>query len=179
MVLFSGSPERTQAYERYIDAIAQAVNRFLREEDAFPVLIGMERLDARACRDLSKKLDVPCGVFLSEQEKADVISGVLRTLSWLVTSRYHAAVLSMAGAVPITAVSMDERLDGLLGELGLDAQHLHHVSDSGLSEAVYRSLCTSERRRGEIEQTIQRAYAAYREKLNHMGQFLWQYLPEG
>lgn len=74
---------------------------------------------------------------------------------------------------------MDERLDGLLGELGLDAQHLHHVSDSGLSEAVYRSLCTSERRRGEIEQTIQRAYAAYREKLNYMGQFLRQYLPEG
>ena len=44
---------------------------------------------------------------------------LLRSLDLLVTSRYHAAVLSMAAAVPQLAVGHDLRLVSLYQELGL------------------------------------------------------------
>ena len=46
---------------------------------------------------------------------------LLRGLDLLVTSRYHAAVLSMAAAVPQLAVGHDLRLLSLYQELGLAA----------------------------------------------------------
>ena len=48
------------------------------------------------------------------------MTGVLRELSALVTSRYHAAVLSMERGCPVAAVSMDERLDTLMKELAFE-----------------------------------------------------------
>jgi hypothetical protein len=47
---------------------------------------------------------------------------LLRGLDALVTSRYHAAVLSMAAAVPQIAVGHDLRLRTLYQELGLDGE---------------------------------------------------------
>jgi len=47
------------------------------------------------------------------------MTSALRELDALVTSRYHAAVLSMAAGVPAMAIGHDKRLDDLYGEIGL------------------------------------------------------------
>lgn len=107
---FSASEERSAAYGRYIRSLAAAVRTFSKEHDLFPVLLGMEALDRKACLDLRSLPDAPSALFLSEENDAKVMTGILRSLSLLVTSRYHAAVLSMEGGCPITAVSMDERM---------------------------------------------------------------------
>ena len=65
MVLFSDSPQRRAAYARYIDEVARGVRAFLAEQNGFLVLIGMERLDERPCRDLAAKLERPAAMFCS------------------------------------------------------------------------------------------------------------------
>ena len=92
---FSDSKARRAAYRRYIREMAKGAGAFLKKKDCYPVLIGMERLDEKACRDLRKRLTCDSAVFLSGENSAGVMTGVLRELSALVISRYHAAVLSM------------------------------------------------------------------------------------
>ena len=47
------------------------------------------------------------------------MTSILRGLDFLVTSRYHACVLSMAAQVPQIAVGHDLRLKSIYAELGL------------------------------------------------------------
>ena len=176
---FSDSPGRREAYRRYIRGFAAGTRAFLKKQDYFPVLIGMEKLDAKACRALQARLSCPGAVFLSGDWSADVMTGVLHRLSLLVTSRYHAAVLSMEGACPIVAVSMDERLDGIMRELGYDRDYLLHVTDEDLGRKIYRALMAARTDREAIHRHILAQRAHYLEMLDEMGAFLKRYLQEG
>jgi polysaccharide pyruvyl transferase WcaK-like protein len=51
------------------------------------------------------------------------MTALLRSLGALVTSRYHASVLSLADAVPQVAVGHDLRLRTLYAELGLEHEY--------------------------------------------------------
>jgi polysaccharide pyruvyl transferase WcaK-like protein len=51
------------------------------------------------------------------------MTALLRSLSALVTSRYHAAILSLQAHVPQVAVGHDLRLKSLYGELGLQEDY--------------------------------------------------------
>jgi polysaccharide pyruvyl transferase WcaK-like protein len=51
------------------------------------------------------------------------MTALLRSLGVLVTSRYHASVLSLADAVPQVAVGHDLRLRTLYAELGLERDY--------------------------------------------------------
>ncbi len=175
---YSTSPEREAAYERYIDGIARALNRYGAERDAFVILIGMERMDSAACGKLAGRLSVPHAQLLSENENTAVMTGVLRQAELLITSRYHAAVLSMDRAIPIAAVSMDERLESLLRECGLADEYLTKTTDPDLTETLVRMLEKAEEERGEIERKISReAERGYRE-LTKMGFFLKKYVKQ-
>ena len=176
---FSDSPARRRAFRHYIRSIAGAVNLFRQEQDFFPVLIGMERLDAQACRALKKALGIPCAAFLSGECSADIMSGVLLRLSLLVTSRYHAAVLSIRNSCPIAAVSIDERLDSLMRELALDRRALLHASDKGLADRLFLTLGNIYGGRKQIHMQLQRKCAQYQTKLDEMGIFLRDYLLAG
>ena len=173
---FSDSPARREAYRRYIDEIAAGAGAFLREHDYFPVLIGMERLDEKACRDLKARLACPGALFLSGERSADVMTGVLRRLSALVTSRYHGAVLSMEGGCPIVAVSMDERLDGIMRELAMEETYLLRVDDAALGEKVFTALSAAAADEEGIRRRVLRRRGENRESLAEMGVFLKSYI---
>lgn len=74
---FSDSPSRRKDYKRYIQKTARAVGFFLSKYDYFPVLIGMERLDKKACRALMKRLPCSGAMFLSGDCSADIMTGIL------------------------------------------------------------------------------------------------------
>lgn len=173
---FSDSPKRREACEAYIQSVAAAANAFIKENDAFPVLIGMERLDEKPCKALSAQLDRAGAMFLSGEYEASVMTGILRRLDMLVTSRYHAAVLSMKGACPIVALSMDERLDGILHELGLDGRYLLHTGEEGLDEKLSSAMKSAQVERDGIREKIQAALPGYQKKLNDMGIFMREYI---
>jgi polysaccharide pyruvyl transferase WcaK-like protein len=176
---YTDSPERRAAFRRYIDGVAGGINAFLQRTDCFPVLIGMERLDAKACSLLEGKLDRPGAVFLSGDNDASVMTGVLQKLSYLVTSRYHASVLSMEGGCPIVAISMDERLDGIMQELGFDQEYLFHTGDSDLGQKLCRALEAANRNRTQIKEHIRHQLIHYKKILEEMGSYLKDYMDTG
>lgn len=176
---FSDSPKRKQAFEAYISGMAEAVKQFCETHGCFPVLIGMEWLDARACQALARQLGQPCAMVLSGDHPASEMTGVLRSLSMLVTSRYHAAVLSMAAGIPILAVSMDERLDSLLRELSFQRDYLYSVTEPQLGEKLYSAMKTAWEQAPGIAEHIHCKYNEYLERLSKMGSFLKTYITEG
>ncbi len=175
---YSDSPQRRNAYQNYIDEIASAAGRFCEAQGFFPVLLGMERMDEGPCRDLSERLDRPCAVFLSGEHPARSMTGILRILSSLITSRYHAAVLSMEGGCPITAVSMDERLDSLMRELSFDRRYLHHTGDEDLGQKLLDSLEDGAAHRAELQPYLIARARQYAAKQEEMGVFLKEYIED-
>lgn len=125
-----------------------------------------------------KRLSCPGAMFLSGDYSGDIMTGILRRLSLLVTSRYHAAVLSMEEGCPIAAISMDERLDGILQELSLDQKYLMHVTDKDLNEKLYSALVNARSDQEAIHRHIQSQLVKYQDKLADMGIFLKQYIQE-
>ena len=101
------------AFERYLDALAEAVAPY--REKAFVVLVGMERLDRRACESLAARLG-GAPTFVSDEHTMFDLVAILREARVLVSSRYHAHVCSMPAGVPAIGVSMDERIANLLAE---------------------------------------------------------------
>lgn len=176
---YSDSAPRREAFERYISGIADGINAFISRKDCFPVLIGMERLDAKACDALKDRLKAQAAVFLSGDNSADIMTGILRKLSYLVTSRYHAAVLSMEGGCPVVAVSMDERLDNLMQELALDDKYLLHTDDDDLGDRIYSALEEADQNRDNIKDRITGQSANYKQVLADMGRFMKEYIVTG
>jgi polysaccharide pyruvyl transferase WcaK-like protein len=113
---FSESHERKKKFESYISAIAKAVDSFAQKHDVQVAIFGMEALDLFPCQQLKKILETPAAVFSSRDYSGYQMTALLRNLSFLITSRYHARVLSMPAGVPSIAISMDERLYNLLAE---------------------------------------------------------------
>jgi polysaccharide pyruvyl transferase WcaK-like protein len=58
-------------------------------------------------------------IFSARQHDASQMTALLRSLGALVTSRYHASILSITAAVPQVAVAQDLRLRTLFDEMGL------------------------------------------------------------
>ena len=123
---FSTSDERERLFQRYLEQLARACTTFCAERGFQPLIVGMERLDEEACRRLNALMGGHVPLLLSKDLDGFAITEVLRRLSLLVTSRYHAQVLATGALVPAVAVSMDERLDNLAQDLGThDCQLLH------------------------------------------------------
>ncbi len=174
---FSDSPERRKAYHCYIDEIAKGVNAFLVENEFFPVVVGMERLDEKACKEVRQKLNAGSAIFLSRDTSGNIMTGILRKLSLLVTSRYHASVLSMESGCPIVAVSMDERLDGIMQETNLE-DYLLKVSDHELGRKIQETLSRCWKEKESIHELIQQRLPQYKKTLDEMGMFLKRYIQE-
>lgn len=175
---YSSSPQRKAAYGNYLRQICEAAGSFCDRFGFFPVLIGMEQMDRRPCRDLAEMLDRPCATFLSGEFPADIMTGILRSLSSLITSRYHAAVLSMARGCPITAVSMDERLDSLMEDLSLEGSFLFHTDDPALGRCLLDSLVRGQEDKADLALRL-RSYAESSARVQEeMGAFLRDYINE-
>ena len=176
MYFFSDSAERQQLFSHYIQQIAAAVNRYQRERDAFVVILGMEQLDTEPCRQLSELIDGPHALYTSKTCDVFQMTGVLRQLQVLVTSRYHAAVLSMERAIPIVAISMDARLGGVISETELSDDFLFTADDRQLDEHITHALHLADSRRQQIAETISRHLADYKAKTDDMCTFFTSWL---
>ena len=109
--------------QRYLSALADGITRFLTRHDVFPVIVGMEMLDRRACEELaalvaSRTNGVVPGVVVSDEHDMYEMVSVLRSARLLLSSRYHAIVTSMPGLVPSAGVTMDERIRNLMADRG-------------------------------------------------------------
>lgn len=121
---FSRSPERREASDLLARGYATVADRLV-ERGKAPALIAMEELDEPLARSVLRRMAHPerARVFSSREFNASQMTVLLRSLELLVTSRYHACVLSLAAGVPQIALGHDLRLHTIYRELGLAEQY--------------------------------------------------------
>lgn len=118
---FSRSKERREASEQLARNLASEADHLVEMHDKHIALIAMEAVDERLARrvlELMKDKE-RAKVFSSNDYGAATMTRILRSLDMLITSRYHASVLSMAGGVPQVALGHDLRLHDFYKESGL------------------------------------------------------------
>ncbi|MEZ4846450.1 MAG: polysaccharide pyruvyl transferase family protein [Bdellovibrionota bacterium] len=135
------SPENERQYQDYIKAIANAAKEFQKTHDVFPIIIGMEKLDRKACEALASEFPTRPPLFVSDEYNMYDMVSILRCSSMLVTSRFHAVVCSMGGLVPSAGITMDERIRNMMIERGHE-HLLLTVDEDGLQEKLTKILET-------------------------------------
>ncbi|MCH7765015.1 MAG: polysaccharide pyruvyl transferase family protein [Acidobacteria bacterium] len=169
-------PEVDAAYTRYLGALANAVDAFRKKHKAFLVLVAMERLDTKACRQVAERLGgVP--VFTSEQYDMYQLVGILRCCHLMVSSRYHGIVASMPALVPSVGVTMDERIRNLMRERGHD-HLLLDVDDADLEPKLLVALDTLCRERDAIRDAIGRTVVKNLKAMARMGVYFERHLQQ-
>ncbi len=163
-------PAVDAAYQRYLEAIGNAVDAFSRRHKVFPVLVAMERLDRDACERISERLgNAP--VLTSDVYDMYQMVSILRAAHMMVSSRYHGIVTSMPGLVPSAGVTMDERIRNLMHERGHD-HLLLDVDDADLEPKlidIMEKLCAE---REAIREAIARTVVKNLSTMARMGVYL-------
>ena len=153
------APEVDTKQARYLDAWAGAVERFRRDHDVFPVLFGSEQLDRIACEALNERLGGDLPVIVSDEHDMYQMVAAMRQARFMVSSRYHACVMSMAAGVVSIGVTMDERIRNLMRDRGTPELALE-VDDpqleSSLLAALERASNDEDRLRDGIEGSVVR-----------------------
>jgi polysaccharide pyruvyl transferase WcaK-like protein len=157
---------------RYLSAFAKATAAFLQRHKVFPILVAMERLDARACTEFAAHLggaSVP--VFTSEKYDIFQLVSILRQSSLMVSSRYHGIVSTMPAMVASAGVTMDERIRNLMNERG--HQHLFlTVDDPGLEPKLLNMMETLVAEADSVRDGVARTAVRNLKVMARMGKFL-------
>lgn len=168
--------EVNAAFFRYLGAFAAGIEAFRNEQSVFPVLVGMEALDRRACEIMGQKLGgVP--LFISDHYDMYQLVSVLRTCHLLVSSRYHGIVTSMPALVASAGVTMDERIRNLMRERG-QTDLLLEVDDPDLSSKLVIVLRKLLKNSEEIRHGIGKTVIRNLKGMARMGIYLQQNVQE-
>jgi polysaccharide pyruvyl transferase WcaK-like protein len=126
------------AFERYLTAIARAVDTFRQRRQVFTALVATEALDTRACHRISEKLG-SAPVFSSEQYDMYQMVSILRAGHMMASSRFHGIVTSMPALLPSCGITMDERIRNLMHDRGHE-DLLMNVDDADLEPKLLIAL---------------------------------------
>jgi polysaccharide pyruvyl transferase WcaK-like protein len=167
---FQSGSEVERKYNQYLSAFAKATQAFLRRHRVFPILVGMERLDADACRKIAEQLPGTPVFDPDDYDMFELVS-ILRAGSYMVSSRYHGIVTSMPSLVASAGVTMDERIRNLMRERG--HQHLLLTVDDPELEAKLLEVMEALVREAEcIREGIGRTVVRNLKLMARMGTFL-------
>jgi polysaccharide pyruvyl transferase WcaK-like protein len=135
---FTRSPERTRATEALARSYAALADDLITRHGKAVALIGMEALDEVLLRKVHGYMVHPdrARIFCSREYNASQMVFILRSLELLLTSRYHACVLSLAAQVPQIAVGHDLRLKTIYREMGLFEDFFVEPNTHGLYESL-------------------------------------------
>ncbi|HET6713371.1 MAG TPA: polysaccharide pyruvyl transferase family protein [Actinomycetota bacterium] len=133
---FSRSTARRQASTRLAEGYARIADRVVTEHERSVALICMEELDETFARAIYERMRRPdrARIFSSRDLDASKMTVLLRSLGGLLTSRYHASILSMSAGVPQVAIGHDLRLRTLFEELKLDRCFVGPGGDGDLAK---------------------------------------------
>jgi polysaccharide pyruvyl transferase WcaK-like protein len=118
---FSRGTEKCKASDDLVNKWAEEADRIIEKYDKSIALICMEQLDEPIANEIYKKMKYSnrARIFSSRDYNASQMTGILRGLDLLVTSRYHGSVLSLAKQIPQIAFGQDTRLRRLYKDLKL------------------------------------------------------------
>ena len=84
----------------------------------------------------------------------------------------------MERAIPIVAVSIDARLNGIMNEVELAKHYLHKATDDHLEERIVASLQMAGEHEKEIGDKIRQHITIYKNKTEAMSQYFVKWLKE-
>ena len=127
---FSRSKDRIKKSEELALKWAQEADRIIEKHGKNVALICMEEVDEPLAKCIKERMKNPemAKIYSSRNYNASEMTSILRSLELLVTSRYHAGVLSLEGEIPQIAIGHDTRLRGFYGELGLGDYLIDYMS---------------------------------------------------
>jgi polysaccharide pyruvyl transferase WcaK-like protein len=164
-----------KAQEAYLRGIADGLARFQADHDVFVVLVGMEKLDRRACDQLCGLIGRQLPMFVSDDYDMYEMVSLLRRCSMLLSSRYHAIVCSMPGLVASAGVTMDERIANLMEDRGTPELALK-VDQPALGRAVYTTLERLDADAEALKSGIAKTVVENLERMGRMGQVFVDHL---
>lgn len=165
----SDSQERRKLFNNYLTSLANAVNKFLRSHDMIPVIFGMEALDYHACQCFQRLLNTPTVIFSSQVYNGFQMVSILRKISLLITSRYHANVLSMPFGVPTIGLSMDERIYNLMAERNHHQYYYIDCEDAYLEDKLFIAMEDIWMKRATVKNEILAIIPKYLRLMANMG----------
>jgi polysaccharide pyruvyl transferase WcaK-like protein len=177
-VYFFTASERQGKYPAYLKGLADSVNAFVKEHDVLPVIVGMDWTDLEACTDLARLIDGKPHIFSSRYYDGHQMTAALHSLSMLITSRYHARVLSMTGGVPSIAVSLDERLYNIYNECGQLDDYYLKTDEPALAAKLVPMMEKIWENREQVSEDIRRQLPRYLKQVADMGEFFRGYVAE-
>ncbi|MEM1415163.1 MAG: polysaccharide pyruvyl transferase family protein [Myxococcota bacterium] len=187
--------EIDDAQDAYLEGIAEGAAAFAAETGCFIALYGSEQIDRRACDALNEKLEARLGtpssrgfgdlqrwpVVVSDDHDMYAMVSAMRQARWMVSSRYHACVMSMAGGTISVGVTMDERIRNLMIDRGTPELALE-TDDPGLGPKLARTLLDVGGREDALRAGIDACIVKNLERMGRMGMelvdFVKQHHPE-
>lgn len=118
---FSRGTENCMASAELANKWAKEADRIIEKYNKSIAFICMEQLDEPITMEIHRKMkhSKQARIFSSRNYNASQMTGILRGLDLLVTSRYHGSVLSLAVQIPQVAFGQDTRLRRLYRDLDL------------------------------------------------------------
>lgn len=163
----SWSEESARRFDTYLTELAKLVT-WLKDRKYFPVLVGMQDIDKGSCARLNRILPTPLPILVRGSNSIDEITAVLHKSALIVSSRFHAAVIGMAGGVPCIGVSMDSRIDRLFSENGLGEWVMPCTSEN-LGELLIARACMAEKWSEALKDRYGRVMAEQIRAFGNMG----------
>lgn len=165
------------------DVLAVQADELIEDYGTHVALLSMEGLDAtfgKKIQGYMKHAD-KTKIFTSTDYNASQMTNILRSLNLLITSRYHAGVLSLANQVPQTAIGHDLRIKDLYSDLGIEDLFVDH-EDPDRYKKISDNVETLFYNYNTIKDKLRIGYEQYREREKRNTQlfkgFLEQNYPE-
>jgi polysaccharide pyruvyl transferase WcaK-like protein len=166
---YQHSKECCDKSELLIDVLAVQADEIVEKYDKDIALLSMEGLDTAFTSRIQEHMKHAdrTRVFSSTQYNASQMASVLRSLDLLITSRYHAGVLSLPHQVPQTAIGHDLRIKDLYTDLGIPELFVDH-EDPNRYKSLSDNVETLFNQYSEIRGKLKKGYLQYeaREKRN-------------
>jgi polysaccharide pyruvyl transferase WcaK-like protein len=164
---FQSGDEVDKKYRHYISSFGKAAAAFRKSHNVFPILVAMERLDAKACRSMLEFLP-GTPVFTSDDYDMFQLVSILRACSYMVSSRYHGIVTCMPSLVASAGVTMDERIGNLMRERGHEHLFLT-VNDPELEPKLLQVMESLVREADSVREGIGRTVVRNLKLMARMG----------
>lgn len=139
---FSNSKKRIKNRKLMIRKWIKIADRIIQEKGKDLALICMEELDESLAYDILEKMENKdkCLVISSRKFNASQMTSILCQLDLLVTSRYHASVLSLRSGIPQIAVGHDPRLEAIYHDLDLYDDYFIGHSSPNLWDDLFEKI---------------------------------------
>ena len=176
---YQHSKECREKSDLLANVLATQADQIIEKYDRDIALLSMEGLDtvfATKIQQCMKHAD-RTKVFSSIQYNASQMTSILRSLDLLITSRYHAGVLSLPSQVPQTAIGHDFRIKDFYIDCEIPELFVDH-EDPNRYKALSDNVETLFGKCNSIKSKLRKAYTRYVTQEKGNAQFFRDFLEE-